>query len=835
MITALQNSTRGTARSGNDPTKEYQDPTAHSFLAPWGNKYIVTENPARQVAYARSPHLNASQFPFIVNRDTFRMFNNDGLSIFSKPLDPLLQGKASNKDHTVNRSELEVAVDVGVPNVMDLIRSNLGRTKMRGQKQPDGATVRWENDANYFFNYGMFPVTIKTVVNKQVYHRMGTFVVVYSSFPPLHSKQANAGLLVDAPNWTKVYLDANEKGVSEQPFVHVDKNIVGDVSFAASLTAALENTNPVNGSYISFFPYAPDSEFSNGIYATPSNKQIRGASCGLAVCLAILGCAPFYSTGYIKHILHGTVLPGNAATKMVARAKEDYMMYPRVTTEEGVEFDARVYITDRDGNRKDVDPLVKIPMQFNFVENVDAIVYKMGMCSAAGAPFLFPVQSDMNLNMAQFLHVARNKEKMVGWLNMMPEIYDLSKANDGKPMVVRNGNNAVMYTNAVGATIDDMTTLSALQLYSMFFINQVNTNLATGAVNMRWSSEFYEGLNDWAKNEEKDRGIVSARMALLRRKIDEAKEQASTEGEFQDAATILRSQYKEHVDQIKADKKKPGLERKAKIARASVIRKNAKASGKKELADLKRKANFLKLSKQEKKRFRLVNGDIYTTIRKLNESVRNQVLAVVQPIMYHLAAMSKKGLSHAWIYGLAGRYNNVIKTLIRFKVDPTDAKAIADSLGFRDLAYWQARLAKQQKEGTADPEPQGNQSQDGAAQSQLPQFTVSRPQTTPKVTTAAKQRRPESMPAESYAPEFLTANNPYSGQSSAPEDDYEFDFNDPSLYPNTNVQTRAPSQAQPFQGNLNDDDAGNGKTSSSGAGLFKTIGSGVGSVLDTIF
>lgn len=99
----------------------------------------------------------------------------------------------------------------------------------------------------------------------------GYFVpVCYSSF------KLNAQQLMHEPNYVLYQ-------VTPTLSINLDSTYLGDVNARQSVTAAILNTWPVQGSYISFLISLP----------------FNGASCGLAVCLAIMGSPPVAATGFI--------------------------------------------------------------------------------------------------------------------------------------------------------------------------------------------------------------------------------------------------------------------------------------------------------------------------------------------------------------------------------------------------------------------------------------------------------------------------------------------------------------------------------------------------------
>ena len=119
----------------------------------------------------------------------------------------------------------------------------------------------------HWMNLSQFPVV--ALGTDQNYY--GYFVpVVYSSF------KLTLDQLSHEPNYSQIQL-------SPLIYVWLDATYLGDENARKSVMAAMLNTWPANGSYISFLISVP----------------FQGASCGLATSLAIMGAPPIAATGFI--------------------------------------------------------------------------------------------------------------------------------------------------------------------------------------------------------------------------------------------------------------------------------------------------------------------------------------------------------------------------------------------------------------------------------------------------------------------------------------------------------------------------------------------------------
>lgn len=149
---------------------------------------------------------------------------------------------------------------------------------LRGVRRPnadDGerydAGIGTTTSSNPWMNMCYYPV-VASGVDQNFY---GYFVpVVYSSFPLTPSQ------LRHQPNYRQMPL-------SPTSTINVDSTMLADTNAIQAVMAAMLNTYPTNGSYISFCIAVPFS----------------GASCGLATALAIMGAPPVAATGFI-HSTH---------------------------------------------------------------------------------------------------------------------------------------------------------------------------------------------------------------------------------------------------------------------------------------------------------------------------------------------------------------------------------------------------------------------------------------------------------------------------------------------------------------------------------------------------
>ena len=133
-----------------------------------------------------------------------------------------------------------------------------------------GTDGRFDMEKGYFMNMTYFPV----VSRGQDENFYGYFIpVLYTNFPLLLEH------LQHTPTYTKYQL-------SPVSYVNIDGTMLGDENARMSVIAAMVQTCPVDGSYISFLTSVP----------------IVGASLGLATALAIMGAPPVAATGFIHNV-----------------------------------------------------------------------------------------------------------------------------------------------------------------------------------------------------------------------------------------------------------------------------------------------------------------------------------------------------------------------------------------------------------------------------------------------------------------------------------------------------------------------------------------------------
>jgi len=166
-----------------------------------------------------------------------------------------------------------------------------------------GTTIPWENvmleQCGFFCNATQFPVVISKAALP--YRYGGMYTVFYSSVPL-------QGVVSSANDYVRVKL-VKDKGVHQegkrQVTVSVHYKYLGDLSAEAAVIAALNNSDPMHDSFITFIPAMTPEDvtvMNQVMMERPGTyPDIRGASLGMAVMMCVLGAPSIAYTGYVRH------------------------------------------------------------------------------------------------------------------------------------------------------------------------------------------------------------------------------------------------------------------------------------------------------------------------------------------------------------------------------------------------------------------------------------------------------------------------------------------------------------------------------------------------------
>lgn len=667
---------------------------------------VFAPHPGKSIS-PLSTNISPEAFRYLVNRQTLHLFCIDGahgLDGTNLGIDSLRQSATSDGNVNVTYDTLSPGIMMNARSPDTILKDNLLRVKDRGQINSAAAmqasrVERWENfsfDSNNQAGARGFisSVPIVTTVthvsggkdDRTVLRKVGTFVACYSNFEPTHSKNANQGLLVDPPVWKDMFVNRLQgPNMPKQARIFVDANCIGDTSALYSLAAALENTHPLADTYVYAVPYFADKEFGvGGLFPTSKSRAIHGASAGISFAMAVMGALPVYYTGYLENILYGTKMMSNYKAKSAA---PDYQVYPS-TSGISPEHASSVNV-----GGQQIPGLVKVVAQFNMVEKVDSIVAKMSYLTFHNVPFVFPATTDLKGDMASFIYRNENKQYLYNWLNMVPDIYTLAKATDGQPMLQSRPNGTFLTTNAAGITFDDFTTLQALFLRAILVTDYQYAG--------PWNDETYKAAQDaLIKGYANSNTATQERLKVYRSQLKTAKENADSEAAWQKAREQITADMKAQTKQRNERAAQASKARRKKITSGSQSLKEQKAEIKNRIEQLRASANYLKMTKAQKKAFSKANKEIIKSLTEKNVSQRYRVVNdILAPIMQEINKKQSRGMGAGFLAMRQGYWNKIHQAAKQMDMSDAQAAKLADNIA-QPMKHWQDRYEQQKQEGT---------------------------------------------------------------------------------------------------------------------------------------
>jgi len=415
----------------------------------------------------------------------------------------------------------------------------------RGQLLEEGGSpYRWETkgDKGSYCNFAFLPGVFrgnssKTINGKRVTTSITaciSYAVVYSSFEPRGPGNGSIGsekdtLLPFDPVWRTITLGADRtaSGYSTGPGyqVKVDGRFAGaDNSNTLAIVSALNNSFAMPGCYISFVPIVPDNVlFSTdhrygNIFQDSANYRMKGASLGAATFLAVKGNAQIHSTGYSKYVTNDMQLMPRFTFKEAVADKGGDPLYP----DGNVKIGGSVTSYPSAGE----PPLVRATKQLNFVEDVQDVMLKVLYCAKNNYPLIIPAKSSMDTDLRQYILDKGKSEDAMLWLPVLQQIYTMSMATDGFPII--NQETGVIRSICMGSTITEFTALSGLICGAQYA--KGNTK--------EWMSGAYKNsipmsaiADQWADNKIQQGQEISQRMIAQAKKYSDAKEKFYDEGD----------------------------------------------------------------------------------------------------------------------------------------------------------------------------------------------------------------------------------------------------------------------------------------------------------------
>lgn len=607
----------------------------NEFILPFGSQSVPSRNPKETFNIFTIDSDDASYVRQYLRRSTHQHFTLDGtyfappVQMFSKPV-ALANGNIVEADveklQTLYVDNPNNRFTAGTPITI------FGRTKLRGQygEVVSGGPLqqwRWEfarsqrGEKNEFpWNITYFP----TVFKYNTYDPSGkkggiggafmvSYACVYSAFPPDVSKDGNRGLLPFPSVWKRMELQPDEH-TGKSIAVNVDATLIGDINSYMSIKAALENSFVANESYISFFPVVPDEQFKAGQpFDIPEKCKIHGASLGMAVFAAVSGFSSFHYTGYLKALYPNEMIQprANLYDNIAAYTREQNIAnpYPKYPTNP---LTVAGYPPVTSAPTVQGTGLVKMVKQMNFVEQVGDIMFKLFYCTNVGSPLFMPAVTHANESMASYINTYKDNMRAMTWLNVLPTVYTTAMAEDGIPVAKSiNDRQALMHTNFMGVTLDDISSLVSQCLFSF----------STFDNGTKWQSFQFK------RNQGAVEGFAAAYAQRSALTAEKAKERAahirqmkSTSGNEEQ----FQQRYEEYKQAAQNKRAEESAKKKAKSSAKKGIVKSVSTAVKNQIRDLlseinnfKKTNNWLGKSKAEKKELFPALKTIYAKIKKI--------------------------------------------------------------------------------------------------------------------------------------------------------------------------------------------------------------------------
>lgn len=349
-----------------------------------------------------------------------------------------------------------------------------GTTAMRGQVVPnkvgDAIAIRWEDtladgfaNGKFFFNSTRFPAVRRYTEehggSKVTRAFPLTYRVCYSSHAPTWGKN---GLCPHEPQFMKMMLRPDPGSNVEVP-VNLDRSLIGDNNCVLAIMASLENSYPVADSYIYFYPEVPEKYYdqTGSPFASTDGHKITGSSLGMAVFAAVSGWSNILYTGYIPYIVpeHRMLDSPEYRAALANKYNTPHPTYKGI----GPFVD-----TVAKGYQVSSKHIVKVVQQLNFVDSVQDIPFKVLWAEMTGTPLVFPASTSMGDSIHQFLARSDNQAWLRDLLNIVPEFYTMSRAQNGEPALRNIGANQIAYTLYTGSTVTEFMLLSTISAQTRF-------------------------------------------------------------------------------------------------------------------------------------------------------------------------------------------------------------------------------------------------------------------------------------------------------------------------------------------------------------------------------
>ena len=361
----------------------------------------------------------------------------------------------------------------GVKYTAEMFGGTITKTVLRGQvNSRTGVAERWEDvngdgfsNGKFFFNSTKFPAVMRFTEDvggaKTTRAFPLSYRVCYSSFRPTSGRN---GLLPHDPDFITMNLRPDPTNPNISVPVNLDRALIGDNNCVLSIMASLENSFPVENSYIYFYPEVPEQYYTDtgSPFATPEAHKISGSSLGMAVFAAVSGWSNILYTGYIPYVVPEHKFTGSPEirTKIMGAFNKTHPTYYGLGA--GVE-------TVRQNYQVSSKHIVKVVQQLNFVDSVQDIPLKILWAEMTGTPFVFPASTAMGDSIHQYLDRAENSSWLRATLQIVPDVYTMSRAQNGEPAWRKiGGGQTIAFTLFSGSTVTEFMNLAIISACTRF-------------------------------------------------------------------------------------------------------------------------------------------------------------------------------------------------------------------------------------------------------------------------------------------------------------------------------------------------------------------------------
>lgn len=313
--------------------------------------------------------------------------------------------------------------------VTHFMRFALGRHQTWPGNNNAGADWPDHSFGGEWYHYTFFPAIRKFGSQTRVL----TYVAMYSSFNPWKGTRS---IPYNAPRFQQYTTRADTRAPNIGPVtINVDNQYIGSDDTVLAIQAALENTRPMNGSYLCFFPLVTydqfvaetpyqDEESESYLEGRARAWRLSGSSLGSAVQTLIQGYPSVFFTGYLS-----AIYPNERIMRSGETAGDSY----------------------------------KVPVQMNFVEQVDQIALKVAYCAdSPPLPIVIPNKDSLN----RYIDPKKIKGLLSALIDMSPRFITAADIDDGRPIMT----GAMATPVAMAATTTDQLVLACyLWLYAQFY------------------------------------------------------------------------------------------------------------------------------------------------------------------------------------------------------------------------------------------------------------------------------------------------------------------------------------------------------------------------------